>query len=189
MSYNPLLQDDLEMGKPFGEPTHEFAERYIRQGFVRKVFGLLFTQLAITAAVTAFIMYSHPLKTFMAANSWTIWLPFALGLPLILARRTHPLNLFLLFLFTACESVLVGAASAQYDTKVVLIAVAMTAAVVFGLVLFSFQSTVDVTGMGGILYSLILTLMVASIAQMFLRLPWLHLALCAGGVMLFSVYL
>ncbi len=126
------------------------------------------------------------------------------------ARRHHPTNLLLLFLFTACQSLLVGAACATYDAHIVAAAFGLTAAVVGGMVLFTLQTKVggpqggfavaratsvvvfqtrqvDLTSMGGVLYSLLLTLMVAGVLQIFIRAPWLHLAICAGGAALFSV--
>ncbi len=105
------------------------------------------------------------------------------------ARRAHPYNLIFLFAFTACESVLVGAASASYNTEVVLIAVSITAVVVTSLVLFSLQTRYDVTGMGGVLFALLTTLIIAGVVQMFVHAPALHIAICAGGALLFSVYL
>ena len=41
-------------------------------------------QLALTAGVTAAIIYSAPVKHYMAANSWTLWTPVAMSLVLIL---------------------------------------------------------------------------------------------------------
>ena len=41
-------------------------------------------------------------------------------------------------------------------------------------------------GTGGLLYSLLMTLLLASVVQIFLQAPWLHIAICAGGAALFS---
>mmetsp|Transcript_11446 Transcript_11446/g.24601 ORF Transcript_11446/g.24601 Transcript_11446/m.24601 type:complete len:247 (-) Transcript_11446:327-1067(-) len=197
MSYSPL-HDDVEWGvnKPFTEPTYEFAERQIRQGFVRKVFGILAFQLALTAGVGAAFVAVPNVKLFVAANPWTLWGSLGLSFALILvlacsesARRNHPTNLLLLFSFTLCQAVLVGTASATVDTQVLLLAVGITAAVVFSLVVFTLQTKVDVTSLGGVLYTLLITLLAASIIQMFLHVQWLHLAICTGGAALFSVYL
>ncbi len=50
------------------------------------------------------------------------------------ARQSHPLNLVLLFAFTAAEGVLVGAVSCQAATEVVVLAFGITAGVTVGLV-------------------------------------------------------
>jgi hypothetical protein len=55
-------------------------------------------------------------------------------------RRHHPTNLLCLLAFTACESVLLGATSATYDTHVVMLALGVTAAVVTALALFALQT-------------------------------------------------
>lgn len=46
----------------------------------------------------------------------------------------------MLFTFTVFESILVGAASATYDTRVVMMAAGITAGVVAGLALFAMQT-------------------------------------------------
>lgn len=55
------------------------------------------------------------------------------------------------------------------------------AQVVAGLVLFTLQTKWDVTSAGGVLYSLLLALLVASVVQMIFHAPWLHMAICAGA--------
>ena len=52
MSYYPV--DDLEGG--LLDKAAEFAERQVRAGFVRKVFGLLTVQLGITVGITALFL-------------------------------------------------------------------------------------------------------------------------------------
>ncbi len=69
------------------------------------------------------------------------------------------------------------------------LAVGITATVVVSLVLFSLQTRYDVTGMGGVMFALLMTLLVASLVQTFVRIPALHLAICAGGALIFSIYL
>lgn len=205
--YSPINnnQYDPEAGMSYGkrgragrslDPSYEFAESVVRQGFVRKVFGLLTMQLALTAAITAAFVLSNSVKMFVAANSWVLITSVIASFALILTmsfweagRRRHPTNIILLFLFTLCEGILVGAVSATYDTNVVLMAAGVTTAVVAGLTLFAMQTKHDFTTAGGCLMSLLFTLLAVSLMQFFLRLPWLHLAISAGGAALFSVYL
>ncbi|EFJ44946.1 hypothetical protein VOLCADRAFT_82555 [Volvox carteri f. nagariensis] len=173
-----------------------FAEREVRQGFVRKVLGLLGVQLLITAAVTALFIFSQPVKTYVFTAQWPFWTAFAVSLVLILAlsfseslRRNHPLNLFVLAGFTLCEAMLVGTVSAMYDTKVVLLAVGITTAVVLGCALFATQSRVDLTMANGFLMSLLLAVFTASLLNLVIRAPWLYVGICIAGVVLFSLYL
>lgn len=163
---------------------------------MRKVLGLLSVQLIITA-ISAVAFISVPsVKGFVAANTWTLFVSMGLSIVLVLvlacseqARRSHPTNLILLFAFTACQALLVGASCATFDASVVVLAMAITATVVAGLVLFTLQTKTDLTSMGGVLYSLCLTLLAAGIMQMIFHASWLHTMICAGGAALFSVYL
>jgi FtsH-binding integral membrane protein len=195
--YSPINEDPEWGGvKSLKDPTYEFAEAIVRRGFVRKVLALLCVQLSITAVTATAFVTSQPVKTWFADNPWTLWSSLAVSFILVLilacseqARRAHPTNLILLFTFTACESLLVGSACASYDAEVVAIAVLLTAAVVAGMALFTFQTAMDLTSMGGLLFSLTWTLLVAGVLQVFFHAPWLHIAICAGGAALFSVYL
>lgn len=118
--------------------------------------GLLTVQLAITAAVTAGFILSPSVKTYVWSNPWTFWTPFAASLALVVflscsesARRSHPTNLVILLLFTACEAVLVGTISAMYDTQVVLMAATMTVGITTCLTLYAMQTKRDFTAAGG----------------------------------------
>lgn len=118
--------------------------------------GLLTVQLAITAAVSAGFILSPPVKTYVWSNPWTFWTPFAASLALVVflscsesARRSHPTNLIILLLFTACEAVLVGTISAMYDTQVVLMAATMTVGITTCLTLYAMQTKRDFTAAGG----------------------------------------
>mmetsp|Transcript_4850 Transcript_4850/g.8423 ORF Transcript_4850/g.8423 Transcript_4850/m.8423 type:complete len:250 (-) Transcript_4850:1572-2321(-) len=199
--YDPLMNQDPESGQYDKQerslsPSYEFAETTVRQGFIRKVMGLLAVQLALTMGVTASFLYYAPVKVFVASNIWTLWAAFIASFVIILvlsfwedARRRHPINLIMLFAFTLCEAVLVGAASVTYDTQLVLLAGGITTGVVAGLALFATQSKVDLTPGGGILMTLLFTLLFASVLQAFIHVSWLELVVCAGGALLFSAYL
>ncbi|GLI60681.1 hypothetical protein VaNZ11_002883 [Volvox africanus] len=173
-----------------------FAERQVRHGFVRKVLGLLGAQLLITAAVTALFVLSAPVKAYVFTNQWPFWTAFAVSMVLILAlsfseklRRSHPLNIFVLAGFTLCEAVLVGTVSAMYDTKIVLLAIGITTVVVLGCALFATQSKVDLTIANGLLMSVLLAVLSASLLNLFIRAAWLYVGICVAGVVLFSLYL
>ena len=50
-------------------PVHPVTQT-VRQGFVRKVLGLLAVQLIITTAIGGLIVFSPSAKGFVAANPW-----------------------------------------------------------------------------------------------------------------------
>ncbi|KAG2448610.1 hypothetical protein HYH02_006499 [Chlamydomonas schloesseri] len=176
--------------------SYEFAERTVRQGFVRKVFGILGLQLLVTAAVTAGFMFSDPLRNYVYAAQWPFWLAFGLSISIVVAlgcseslRRSHPWNMITLAAFTLCEAFLIGTVSAAYNTQLVLLAVGITTVVVLGCAAFAMQSRVDLTLSSGALVSVGLAFMSALVLNLFIRANWLSVALCGLGVALFSLYL
>lgn len=179
-----------------GDYSYEFAERQIRQGFVRKVLGLLSFQLLFTAGISALFMFQHSVKHYMLSNAWPFFTAFGLSFALIIAmgcsetlRRHHPYNILTLMAFTACEAVLVGTVCATYDAPVVLLAVGITAAVVVGCVLFTLQTKVDLTMSSGALVGAAFALMTGLLLNMIFHLKWFYVAICIVGVILFTLYL
>ncbi|GFH25371.1 uncharacterized protein HaLaN_23321 [Haematococcus lacustris] len=86
--YNPLVDEEAGYyrsgSKRSLDPSYEFADSIVRQGFIRKVFGLLALQLAITAGTTAAFLFSAPVKGFVASNPWTLWTAMGLSFVLVL---------------------------------------------------------------------------------------------------------
>ncbi|KXZ41918.1 hypothetical protein GPECTOR_243g588 [Gonium pectorale] len=184
------------LGGTKSDYTFEFAERQVRQGFVRKVLGILGLQLLLTAGVTAAFVLHEPLRAYVYSAQWPFWTAFGVSLALVLAlgisetlRRSHPWNLLALGAFTTCEALLVGTVSAAFDAKVVLLAVGCTAVVVLGCAAFATQSRVDLTLSSGALLSLLLATISVSLLNLWIRAAWLTALLAGLGVFLFSMYL
>merc|ERR1711968_118260 len=88
-----------------------------------------------------------------------MWGSWAAGFVLMISlvccienARVYPRNMILLSLFTLAQGTILGVLCAFYDVSVVLLAVAMTAAVVLTLTAFAKYTTIDFTGMGIYLY-------------------------------------
>ena len=86
-----------------------------RVNFVKKVYSILFVQLAITAAFTTPIVMSETACIWMYVNDWLYWVTFAVlivvELTLFCVRplsRKVPINYILLLIFTLCESYFVA---------------------------------------------------------------------------------
>lgn len=189
--YEPVWHDDIEKGS-----ANDIAERMLRAGFVKKVFGLLGAQLVLTTLIGGAIVFSSAVKGFLLANSWIVVVSMIASMGLLLtfsfsqeARQKHPLNLILLFAFTAFEGVLVGAASSQYATDIVVLAFGITAAVSVGLSLYAVYTKRDFTVMGSMLFSCLLCLVIAGFVGMFVRTSAMNVALSGGGALLFSFYI
>lgn len=103
--------------------------------------GLLATQLALTTLIAGSIVFAAPVRAFVESNPAVMSVAALVSIAIVLgfsfspsARQSHPLNLVLLFAFTAAEGVLVGAVSCQAATDVVVLAFGITAGVTVGLV-------------------------------------------------------
>ena len=105
------------------------------------------------------------------------------------ARHSHPTNLFLLAGFTAAEGVLVGAITSQYQMQAILLAVALTALITVGLTVYAMQTKRDFTMQGGLLLTLLLTLVFTGLFAAFTHSPVMHLLLGGLGALLFGAYI
>lgn len=106
------------------------------------------------------------------------------------ARRSSPTNIILLSAFTLCESLVVGFISSVYETKIVLMAIAVTAAIVIGLTMFAFQTKYDVTSWGGGLCIILIIFMIGSIiVGIFFRSEFSHFLMACAGAAIFSLYI
>eukprot|EP00775_Hariotina_reticulata_P007721 gene7721-7920_t len=177
-------------------PSIEFAEKEVRLGFVRKVFGLLTAQLALTVAVAAAFLFSPGLNAYVMSSPWLFWGAFGVSLALVVtlacseqARRSHPTNLILLFVFTACEAVMVGLISSMYNTDVVFMAAALTLGITFCLTMYAMQTKHDFTAAGGILFSLVFALLGAGILSIFFHSKVMNIMISALGAAVFAAYI
>ena len=92
------------------EPQYHAAT--LRNGFIRKVYGILTVQMLLTIAVSAVMMYSPAVRSFTLTNApWLIWPICLLSLVVVVAlcmnKDEYPCNYAMLFLFTLIEGVLV----------------------------------------------------------------------------------
>lgn len=184
---------DPESGE---EKEYNFL-REVRHGFIRKVYGILFVQLAITTALTALCIAVKPIQIWMAHHG--VWLIVASAIVVFITliallcfrnlARKFPVNYFLLLAFTLCEAVLVASVAAHCNQITVLKAAIGTLVITFGLTMFAFQTKYDFTSFMGIMLILCLTLMFFGIFALFFRKTWIECILCSLGIMVFGFYL
>lgn len=162
----------------------------------RKVFGILSAQLLLTVAIATPIVAHAGVRSFVATNPWFTGLAMVTSFVLLMvlslsesARHSHPTNLFLLAGFTAAEGVVVGAITAQYQMSAILLAVGLTAVITVGLTAYAMQTKRDFTMQGGLLLTLLLTLVFTGIFGALTRSPAIHLLMGAGGALLFGAYI
>jgi FtsH-binding integral membrane protein len=102
------------------------------------------------------------------------------------------MNFIFLFLFTLCEGFLIGTAASTYQADSVIIAVVITTVVCLAITMFSFQTKIDVTGMGGYLLVAAVVFMLFGLFAIFLprsQFPIVSLVYACFGALLFSFYL
>ncbi|KAG0716540.1 Protein lifeguard 4 [Chionoecetes opilio] len=85
---------------------------YVRMGFLRKVYGLLFVQILVTTVVAAALSQTQVLRQTLHENPWVLMMcmPFTFGLLIALHVKRHqvPINFMLLAAFTVVEAITVG---------------------------------------------------------------------------------
>jgi len=104
-------------------------------------------------------------------------------------RLEHPTNLYLLGVFTFFESLSIGTLVSFFDKMLVIQAIILTAVIVIGLTIYTFQTKRDFSAMGAGLFSFLCVLIAGGILQMFVRSPIMELGLALGGAFIFSMYL
>ena len=179
-----------------------------RLGFIKKVYVILFVQLAITAGWTAFCITNVSMASWMQDNIWLyitlLVLMIVVEIFLICVKKVSrkvPINYILLLIFTMCESYFV-AWLCQYYTydpyrndfdsdgyRIVGTAGAMTLGITAALTTYAWTTKTDFTRKMGFIWVLGMTFFMLSLFSIFFYSYWVQMFLCAFGVLLFGMYL
>lgn len=194
-----LAEKDVESGGKSIE--NDFAYRnnvaqasvQIRLGFLRKVYSLLSIQLLVTVVCGFVFMFIPKVRFYIHNNDWLLSVSIILSVVVLIAlhskRRESPINLILLAAFTVVQAYSVGVFVTFFDQFVVLQALVLTVAVVFGLTTFTFQTKRDFSSFGTFLFAALCVLIVAGILQIFFGSTTLELFLSIGGALIFSLFI
>jgi len=179
------------------------ADQLIRQGFVKKVFGLLGVQLAVTSAIIAFFSLYEPVTKYVdvqneSGHPWVFMTATFVSFACILSlacfphqARVYPNNYAFLGVFTLAESVLLGVVCAAFTASSILIAGAVTSLITLGLVAFAFTTKRDFTGAGPYLFMALWCLILYGFMLSFI--PALRSSMQTAysfiGVVIFSFYI
>lgn len=145
------------------------AEAMLRQGFIRKVLGIVAVQLIVTFGITLGLVFGTDLLTFAAQNIGLYYAAFAVYFGTVIAMaccgfgRKHPQGYIALTLVTLSMSYLMAVLCSTVDQDTVLLALGGTAAIVFCLGLFAFQTKYDFTGAGPYLFVALIALLIGGI--------------------------
>ncbi|XP_053105179.1 protein lifeguard 1-like [Hemicordylus capensis] len=177
-------------------PTTNWEDKNLRQAFIRKVFLVLTLQLTVTFAFVAIFTFVKEVKTFVRKNVWTYYVSYAVFFISLIVlsccgefRRKHPWNLVALAILTVSLSYMVGMIAGFYDTDAVIMAVGITAAVCFTVVIFSMQTKYDFTSCRGVLIVCLMVLFIFAILCIFIRNRILQIVYASLGALLFTCFL
>lgn len=171
----------------------------IRMGFVRKVYGILSMQILLTVLVAAPICSWG--EDWAQQNEWLIyWCCFStIALMCVMVccnnlMRKFPCNYFFLFLFTACEGVLIGVICASYTVQSVLVSVGVTVLIFLGMSVYACLTKKDFTGGGPYIFALFMTFTMFGFTIVIFRLcgvyfPALEMVYNFLGVLIFTFYI
>lgn len=163
----------------------------VRNGFLRKVYGLLATQLLGTTALCCLLMFHAPSRAFALGSPPLLYVSLFASFGFLFAchayKERHPLNLALLSGFTLSIGYSVGVVCATYAANgmglVVLQAFLLTAAVTVGLTAYTLRSGRDFSFLGAGLHGLLFMLVVGGFLNALVG--WLTGAALLRGTMSF----
>lgn len=152
----------------------------LRWSFIRKVYSIITFQLLLTIAVASVVVFVPPVSHFFVSSTqglvlyiFLIFVPFITLCPLYYYHQKHPLNYFLLLIFTVTLAFSIGLTCAFVSGKVILESVVLTTAVVFSLTLYTFWAAKrghDFSFLGPFLFGALLVLILFAFIQVFIYL-------------------
>eukprot|EP00440_Ansanella_granifera_P008857 gb/GFBE01009598.1/.p1 GENE.gb/GFBE01009598.1/~~gb/GFBE01009598.1/.p1 ORF type:complete len:253 (+),score=51.28 gb/GFBE01009598.1/:1-759(+) len=173
----------------------------VRRGFVRKVYGLLTAQLALTVLIAAQIVLAASASSaedWIKSHEWLLWLSvfgtIAMMCSLLCCRdvvRSYPTNYIILFAFTAAEAIMIGFVSTMFTPQSLLLAAGVTTLIFLALTGYATFSSTDFTGSAPYIFAGLTGLLIFGLVLMLLPLFGVPVAVATMvydflGVVLFS---
>ena len=189
-----ITMSDLQI--PIAEEFTPPATKPLFSDFAARTLAWVGVQLSITAAIVG-AMYVRKEEVIKYANAHpgeqiaTFVVTIALMIALFVLKDPCP-RVTVFGLFTISMSFMLGVGVLPYSPKTVLLAAGTTWLIVWGAAAYSWALAArgrDLSGWGGPLLGVLTLVVVLNIANIFLKLPALHLALAAVSVVLFTAYL
>ena len=196
MEYEDSAQEPFLMQKDEEENIEKSIQVKIRQGFIHKVFGIVTYQMVLLFIMVylGFInkTFRDWLLTSLTMAIITIIITFTcLFAPLFKPSiyQKVPTNYIVLTIFTLSYSWWIAAYTVRFTQSSVLFATFLTVFMVSCLTVYAFATKNDFSTMGAFLFTALSMLIVASIIQIFVRIPLLYLIEIYGGLIIFCLYL
>lgn len=179
-----------------GHVLNENWDVNMRLGFIRKTYGILSIQVAATFFLCALSVYSSKFGEFQLRVPELMFIAIfgtiISSICLFCCRslsRSVPTNYILLFTFTLCEAYLVSVVCGQTNPQFVLMAAAMTFAVVCALTLYACTTKTDFTMLGSMLFVVSCIILLFGIFTLFTHNKLIHIIYSCLSVIAFSIYL
>eukprot|EP00931_Biecheleriopsis_adriatica_P090888 TRINITY_DN647_c0_g1_i2.p1 TRINITY_DN647_c0_g1~~TRINITY_DN647_c0_g1_i2.p1 ORF type:complete len:238 (-),score=52.73 TRINITY_DN647_c0_g1_i2:10-723(-) len=184
---------------PMIETQLKAADRDVRMGFVRKVYGILGVQLLLTVAIA--LPFQFMALKAVQSMSWLLYLSTGVMLATMCSlvccaekMREFPTNYIILAIITACTGVLVGFSCAMYTWQSVLLALGITVGIFLSMTVYAWTTSTDFTGAGPYLFAALMTLCFFGFTLSILSLCGVHIKWAMMfydflGVLLFTFYI
>jgi|EP00505_MAST-04D_sp_SCG-Rhode-Island_P005342 FtsH-binding integral membrane protein len=184
--YAPLVDDFDMRTAEYGDSQYlAQAEKSIRMGFVRKVYGIVVAMFAVLSATSALFVLQKDVNNFVVGNTGVLWSAYGVFILTLLVliccdkvRRQHPHGLIGLCIFTLASSYFVGAICAMYSVAIgpytVLQAFIATILMVCALTAFAFQTKYDFTKVNGFFVIIFMMFFLFLMFQFAIVLPEMH---------------
>ena len=167
----------------------------VRAGFVRKVFGIVSTQLTATAIICLFATVSDAFFEFQLNNFW-IYIVAAIGTIVTYSmlvcsccgnyQREYPMNMILLGIFTLCEAYTLSSLCAFFTPFLVASAIGITAAMTLGVLAFATAPSTNLISSARVISILAMALTCSGILLIFVRIPMLEWFYLLGGLVVYG---
>ncbi len=191
MNFNSDFESQMN-----SDGKQESFSQHMRKGFIKKVYGILSFQLAITVLFCLFSMASRGFQKFQIEHStlFIICLIATIVLPCVIVcfqetMRKYPTNYIILFSFTIAESYVVSFICSRSNPSLVFMAAFMTFSLVIALTLYAMTTKTDFTMEGGLIFIAGCCLLMFSIFLIFTNNKIFHIIFCLLAIGLFGVYL
>ncbi|KRX01767.1 hypothetical protein PPERSA_02295 [Pseudocohnilembus persalinus] len=188
--------EDSDISQMYGQEDIGSLSKGQQIKFIRKVYLILLTQIAISCLFVIQAKESRGFKYFIIRNPFVTVLSlialtatcYALSCYQSLCRKV-PTNYILLFIFTFSQSYLLAATVLQYDVQSVLLAGGITFFMFLGITTYALWTKEDFTIKGGSLFMGLITLSGGLFLNMFIQSSFVNLMLNVGFIFLFGIYL
>ena len=184
--------NDSENFEEIKNLTH--ASKKKRLNFIKKVYGILLSQVFFTCLMIYFSIFSPIYKKFYINHYYLILLAFLTSIIILITiiytnyGKIVPYNYLLLFLFTFCEGYLLSFVG-LYKKDIIITAAILTLSITIGLSIYAFTTKNDITLQGGFFYLLFAVLIGLSILEFFFKAKWFEVLICIFGAFFYGVYI